>query len=462
MKERRPIVQRVIVIAALIIVAVLGYRLWNNRTLAAAGGLHGSGTIEASEITVSSETAGRVKSVPASEGDAVQAGQTLVQFDDTLLKAQRKQAEAQVQAAQGAAAAAEAALSAAQAQLDQVKAGPRDQEVAAQKEAVAAAQGRVSAAEGQLAQARAAQQAASAQRGQAVARFTQVKQGARPEVIEGAAAQYQQAVAAVRQAQAEYDKVSWKPDLAGTPQSLALERATLAAEAAKSSYEALLAGATTPELDQASASVQQAVAGVIQASAAISQTEAALVTARAGLSGEEARLELLLAGARPEQVRATEAQVAAAKAQVQATAGQVALAQATVDLLNEQIDRLTVKAPGDGVILTRAVEPGESTLPGGTLVVLADLQHPWVTVYLPEDQYGAVKIGDQVKITADSFPGQVFPGTVQRVADKAEFTPRNVQTPAGRRSTVFAVKLAIDNPEGLLKPGMPADVVFAP
>ena len=70
-------------------------------------------------------------------------------------------------------------------------------------------------------------------------------------------------------------------------------------------------------------------------------------------------------------------------------------------------------------------------------------------------------MGDKGEVTVDSFPGQVFAGTVQRVADRAEFTPRNVQTPAGRRTTVFAVKLAIDNSEGQLKPGMPADVVFA-
>jgi len=458
--DKRKLVRRLVPLLVVVALAFFGYRWWSGRTLAQTGGLSGSGTIEASEITVSAESAGRIQAVLVDEGDSVETDQLLVQFDDALLKAQRRQAEASLQAAHGTQAAAAAAQAAAQAQLDQVRAGPRSQEVAGQKQAVAAAQGRVSAAEGQLAQTHAAQQAAAALRSQAVARFAQVKQGARPETIEGAAAQYQQAVAAVRQAQTEYDKVAWKPDLAGTPQSLALERATLAAEAAKSSYEGLLAGATTPELDQASAGVQQAVAGVIQASAAISQTEAALVTARAGLVGEEARLELLLEGARPEQIRAAEAQVAAAQAQGQAAAGQVALAEASVALIDEQLSRLSVKAPAGGVIFTRAVEPGEVALPGSTLVVLADLLRPWVTVYLPEDRYGAVKVGDQVEVTVDSFPGQVFAGTVQRVADRAEFTPRNVQTQTGRRTTVFAVKLAIENPEGQLKPGMPADVVF--
>ncbi len=99
-------------------------------------------------------------------------------------------------------------------------------------------------------------------------------------------------------------------------------------------------------------------------------------------------------------------------------------------------------------------------LPGGTLLELGDLGHPTLTVYLPEDRYGEVHVGDKARVTVDSFPGRLFAGTVQRVASQAEFTPRNVETPSGRRTEVFAVKLGIDNTQGDLKPGMPADVVF--
>ena len=243
-----------------------------------------------------------------------------------------------------------------------------------------------------------------------------------------------------------YDKVAGRPNVGSSPQALALQQATLTLDAAESNYKGTLSGATTPELDQARASVNQAVAGIIQASAAVSQTEAALVTAQASLAAEQARLDLMQAGTRPEQIKAAEAQVAAAEAQVQAAAGQVAASQASVDLLDEQISRLTIKAPTDGIVLTRAVEPGEVALPGGTLVVLGDLGHLSLTVYLPEDRYGAIHIGDKARITVDSFPGQTFYGNVQRVADQAEFTPRNVQTPAGRRTTVFAVKLALGQP----------------
>ncbi len=63
-------------------------------------------------------------------------------------------------------------------------------------------------------------------------------------------------------------------------------------------------------------------------------------------------------------------------------------------------------------------------------------------------------------MTVDSFLGEVFEANVIRIADQAEFTPRNVQTEEGRKSTVFAVELMVDNPQGKLKPGMPADVKF--
>ena len=81
-------------------------------------------------------------------------------------------------------------------------------------------------------------------------------------------------------------------------------------------------------------------------------------------------------------------------------------------------------------------------------------------MYLPEDTYGRVTLGQTAKVTVDSYPGAAFRGTVSHIADQAEFTPRNVQTVEGRRTTVYAIKLDVPNPDGRLKPGMPADVTF--
>lgn len=117
-----------------------------------------------------------------------------------------------------------------------------------------------------------------------------------------------------------------------------------------------------------------------------------------------------------------------------------------------------VRSPMDGIVLTRAIEPGEVALAGSTLFVVADLYTVTLTVYVPEDRYGQVMLGQNYPVTVDSFPGQIFSGKVTHIADKAEYTPRNVQTVESRKNTVYAVKLVIPNPDLLLKPGMPADV----
>ncbi len=117
-----------------------------------------------------------------------------------------------------------------------------------------------------------------------------------------------------------------------------------------------------------------------------------------------------------------------------------------------------VRTPIGGVLLQRAVEPGEIAAPGGTLLVVGDLGDMTLTVYVPEDHYGQISLGQTYPVTVDSFPGRVFTGKVSYISDQAEFTPRNVQTIQGRKSTVYAVRLAISNPDMALKPGMPADV----
>ena len=86
-----------------------------------------------------------------------------------------------------------------------------------------------------------------------------------------------------------------------------------------------------------------------------------------------------------------------------------------------------------------------------TLGLLDDLT---ITVYIPEDRYGEVSLGAPASVTADSFPGQSFQAQVARIADQAEFTPRNVQTQEERVTTVYAVSLELLNGMGDLKPGM--------
>jgi len=85
-----------------------------------------------------------------------------------------------------------------------------------------------------------------------------------------------------------------------------------------------------------------------------------------------------------------------------------------------------------------------------------------LTVYVPETRLGEVWLDQIVAVRVDSFAGREFTGTVSHISDTAEFTPRNVATVEERQNLVFAVDIRLDNADGDLKPGMPADVVFSP
>jgi HlyD family secretion protein len=163
-----------------------------------------------------------------------------------------------------------------------------------------------------------------------------------------------------------------------------------------------------------------------------------------------------------QSIAVSAAQGALSQAQAAADQAQTAVkqAQANLDLIEKQIDKLDVYAVMDGVILTRNVEPGEFVQPGATALTMADLNDLTITVYVPEDHYGQVSLGQSADVSVDSFPGELFTAKVIHMADQAEFTPRNIQTVEGRSSTFYAIKLKVNDPDGKLKIGMPADVVF--
>ena len=129
-------------------------------------------------------------------------------------------------------------------------------------------------------------------------------------------------------------------------------------------------------------------------------------------------------------------------------------------LLEVQLERLTLRAPLTGVVLKRLARQGEVVAAGAPVLTVARLDELTLTVYVPEAELGRVAVGQAVEARADAFPGRAFPGQVQSIASRAEFTPRNVQTARDRRKLVFAVKVRLPNPGGELKPGLPVDVTF--
>ena len=116
-----------------------------------------------------------------------------------------------------------------------------------------------------------------------------------------------------------------------------------------------------------------------------------------------------------------------------------------------------LRAPFNGVVLTRQAELGEVISPGTPIITLADLDHIWLRVYLPETDLGKVRWGQDVEVRADTYPGKTYRGHVSVIASDAEFTPKSVQTEQERVTLVYRIKVDVDNPNYELKPGMPAD-----
>ena len=170
----------------------------------------------------------------------------------------------------------------------------------------------------------------------------------------------------------------------------------------------------------------------------------AAIVAREQHHAAQERLRLLQAGYREETVNAARAQLEEAQA---------ALAAANVDL-----EDLQAKSTIDGTVTRKHAEPGETLAAGRPVLTVTDLARPWVRVYIPEHQIGRVRVGAAASIEVDTFPDRKFSGRVSYVASQAEFTPKNVQTQEERVKLVFAVNVTADNPDGVLKPGMPADV----
>jgi HlyD family secretion protein len=168
-----------------------------------------------------------------------------------------------------------------------------------------------------------------------------------------------------------------------------------------------------------------------------------VTAAEAQLKAAQDRLELLQAGPRPQQVEAARAQVNEATA---------ALAQAEA-----RRREMRIEAPISGVVLRKNLEVGETANPGVPIVTLIDPNELWLRGYVPETDVGRIKVGQTARVMIDAFPNRPFSGKLSEISSEAEFTPKNVQTQKERVNLVFRVKISVDNPDSILKPGLPAD-----
>jgi HlyD family secretion protein len=157
-------------------------------------------------------------------------------------------------------------------------------------------------------------------------------------------------------------------------------------------------------------------------------------------------------------VSTLERQVIAGETAVAIAKAELAAANADKDRIEEDLVDSSEFSPISGTVIDKIAEAGEYVVKGSPVVVVVDLQKLYIKTYVEQTLVGKIKVGDIAEIKIDSFPDRSFVGEVYFIASQAEFTPRNIQMDEHRSTMVYKIKVRINNPEGLVKPGLPADV----
>lgn len=245
---------------------------------------------------------------------------------------------------------------------------------------------------------------------------------------------------------------------------LALSNAIAQAEAAQAALAALRAGTRIQELRVAEAQLAKAQADldyirvefkriadlVTKKLAAQDQLDQARQRQNVALAGVEQALQnlaLLREGPRREDIDQAAATLRAR--------------QATAETARRQLEYTRLQSPVAGMVSVRLAEAGEIVSPGKTVLRIAELSRPWVRAYLNEKDLTRVRLGQAAQIRIDGLPDKVFEGRLAFISPTAEFTPKTVETHALRVDMVYRVKVQVDNPNGVLKLGQPADVVLS-
>jgi HlyD family secretion protein len=408
--------------------------------------IQASGQIEAQEIAVAPELSGRVVEVSVKEGDSIKEGDPLLRLDDSLLQSEKQAAQAALDSAEANVRVAQATLNSAQAQYDlalsaALAAEPREDAWKGSKPGefnqpiwYFSKQERIQSAQSEIDAAKAALEEAQSQLD-----ATEKKAGSAAFLdIEKKLSDMRTAFDVARIVLDHTSGASDGSDLHDAGQT-AFDEAKVDLEDAQKDYDDALTTDDTKDVLEARAKVL----------VARERYYVALDAMRNLQTGEDS-LTVVAAGKAVEQ----------AKTMLEQAQSSTNAAQAGIDLLNTQMDKLTVRAPMDGVVLIRSIETGEVIQAGMPTMTIAKLNTLKVTVYIPEDQYGQINLGQPATLSTDSFPNESFHATVTQIANQAEFTPQNVQTKEGRQTTVYAIELTLDNKDGKLKPGMSVDVMF--
>jgi multidrug resistance efflux pump len=485
---------------------IFSFTLLFSITLSACGSLpfggddsiQASGVVEIIEIIISPEIGGRIAQVWVGEGDRVAQSDPLFRIENRLLEAQLRQAESAQAIAkanydlvaaglteeerQASIAIAQLELTSAQYNLDQLYENHNlvaAETLQAKKNAEEALEDLLNP---DLQQALAAKAIADAKKGvkDADKRLYIVKSVGNQKDIDAAWAQVVLTEKALEDAQKEFNKWADKPEsnLTRATHQAKLSEAQYHYDAAVRRHNGISSTGSEIDINVAEAELATSEAQLLEAERDWEDLKDGpkpedVAYYEALIAYHQGKLDDLDHGPDPDDVALTEERVANAQAQLDLaksqspTPEQLAVSQAqfetaraNLEAAQVQLDLLKVTSPVDGVVMTRSIEPGEIIPPGVAALSIGQLDNLTVTVFIPENKYGQINLGDLAQLSSDSFPGQTFDATVVRIADRAEYTPRNVQTQEERVTTVYAIKLIVSNPRSHLKPGMPVDVIF--
>jgi HlyD family secretion protein len=161
------------------------------------------------------------------------------------------------------------------------------------------------------------------------------------------------------------------------------------------------------------------------------------------------------------QVAVLQKQIAANNTQKESVAAELTVSDSKKMTLNEQIRRSSILSPLNGTVIEKYAEAGEITAAGKPVVKIADLSVMKLKVYVSGAQLGNIKIGQQCTVRIDKGKKEYtsFTGMISYISDKAEFTPKIIQTKEERVTLVYAVNIDVKN-DGAIKSGMPGEAKF--
>jgi len=392
-------------------------------------GLVSQGTIEVKEVNINTKIPGKILKIYVEEGQDVKKGDKLIEISSEELQAKKVQAEAGV-------AQAEAALKAAKEQAEQAKAG-------------------VDAANGLVMQVEAGVKASQGKNGEALAGVTAAeKQGQAAEAIKEKAdkgardQEIAQAEVAYNIMKTSYDRVVLLAEK-GAVSKQKLDEVKAQMDLAQQTLSMAKEGARIEDKKAATATSEQAKAG-------IEASKTRVIQAEAGVQASQAQLTQAMAG-----VQSANALLFQAQAGVEAKEGLVAQVKGAVAEVDAYLANVVITAPMDGVVTSINSEEGELVSTGTQIAIVSNLQGAWITANVMETDLQAITEGQEVQIKVPSYPKKVFTGTVKTINKQPNFAVKRATKDNGSFDVVsFGVKVNLDNHEEILRPGMSAFIQF--